>query len=251
MNEPLLIHTVERHLVCDPQERHRRKKVLESWQVLYDSGVIAAHYEKYKRSALDIGDKRELPYLKDCLEYGLSFAKQDGDIVFLSNDDIILHRELPRYLRRHIAIWQCCSSHRCEYHYVQMPSMDAPPSEFAKSRERHIGRDLFAFTKRWLLEYWDEIPDFILGASDWDLCCSWLIRMKKGFKCSQEDLMNVISPCELIPGLVLHEWHKAAWTAKDNVMTSPSQLHNRKLLLKWANERGITVSWDWVKEMPS
>lgn len=250
MNEPLLIHCVERHLVVEPNERHRRKKAVDSWNWLYEArGVTPAHYTEYKRSAKDIGDKRELPYLKDCLEFGMSFARKPEDIIFWTNDDNILHKDLPKALRRHIAIWSCCSSHRCEFHYTPMPSMDAPPSEFARARESHIGRDLFAFTKAWLVEYWDEIPDFILGASDFDLALAWIIRLKKGFK-PDESLLGVpIVPCELQPGYVLHEWHRPAWTAKDNVMTAPSQLHNRKLFWAWTRKRGIKLTFDWFKLM--
>lgn len=247
---PTIYHSFERHLISDPNEIHRRKKVNESWAWLYErEGVIPVPYEEYKRTARDIGDKRDLPYLKDCLEIAMQAAKEPDDIIMFTNDDIILHRETARILKRHIAIWDACSSHRCEFHYRRMPSMEAPPSVFAEGRESHIGRDMFAFKKEWLQRFWHEIPDFILGASDWDLMMAWWLREKKGFKATQENLWKVFAPCELLLGCVIHEFHKAGWTDSANVMSAPSQLHNRKLFVEWVKKRGIKLTWDWCSEV--
>lgn len=245
-----IYHAVERHLVSDPNEIQRRKKVLASWEVLYAGGVVPCHYGEgeYKRSARGIGDKRNLPYLKDVLAFALERAQGPGEIICWTNDDIVLHRELPRALRRHVAIWDCCSSHRCEFHYRKMPSMEAPPAMFGVYRENHIGRDLFAFSVGWLRQYWEEIPDFILGASDFDLCLAWILRLKKGFATTEHNLADVVAPCELMPGLCLHDWHRAAWTEAGNVMSAPSQLHNRRLFMEWTRKRGITLTWDWARE---
>lgn len=241
-----IIHAVERHEITDEKEIQRRSKALASWDSLYKGGrVIPVHYSTYKRTAIEIGDSRRLPYLKDVLEKALTRCRKN-DLVMFTNDDIILHPQLPEVLLRHLKLFDACSSQRVEFHYHPMPSLDCSPAAFASRAEWHMGRDLFGFTRQWLERNWDEIPDFILGASDWDLCLAAMIRYKKGYDTTKSGFLDVIPCCEIPLGYVIHEWHEARWSAKDNVNTSPSQVHNRRLFMEWSNKR--MINFEFTKE---
>lgn len=238
-----ILHAVERHEVKDQSEINRRQKAFDSWDVLYKSGaVIPRHYVSYARDATEIGDRRALPYLKDLLSFSYDRAGRN-DIIMFTNDDNPLHPQLPEMVMRHVSIYGACSSHRCEFRYHLMPSMDSPPDVFARRSERHMGRDLFAFGKEWLEANWDGIPDFILGASDWDLCLAAMIRHQKGFKTTKGNYLEIIPCCELPLGYVLHEWHPPRWSDPDNVNTAPSQLHNRRLFRDWCHKHKLNLEF--------
>lgn len=242
---PKIIHCVERHKVTNQAEVIRRQKVMASWEHLYSTGrVIPAHYWAYERDATEIGDKRQLPYLKDVLKAGMAMARS-RDIIMWTNDDNILHAELPDVLERQIAIYEATTAHRCEFKNQPLPALNSSPCVFAATKDDHMGRDLFAFSKGWLTKFWDEIPDFILGASDFDLCIASMIRHKKGFLSTRQNYYEVIPCAELPKGYVIHEWHAPRWNDPDNINTAPSQLHNRRLFSQWAKDRMIKLAFNW------
>ena len=238
-----ILHAVETHEIKDEKERERIKRAQTSWRSLYRSGGAApCHYTRYTRTAESIGDTRGLPFLKDALLEALCEARKK-DIIMLTNDDIILHPLLPATLMRQIRLYDACSSHRCEFHYAPMPSLECSPDVFACRAEWHMGRDLFAFSKPWLEDNWDDIPDFILGASDWDLCLAAMIRHKKGFDTTKNNYLEIIPCCELPLGYVIHEWHQSRWSLPDNVNSAPSQIHNRRLFRQWCHKRMLNLEF--------
>lgn len=228
-----IFHCVERHEETHTKTLGRKLKCQKSWDVLYEQGVVPRHFWQYKRDARDIGDVRALPYLKDVLYFGMAEAGPD-DIILWTNDDNFLHPELPALLQYHVGIWGACTSMRCEFKDRQMLSPRHKPHEFAREGHPHIGRDLFAATKSWLMENWKEIPDMILGASDFDLCLAAMVRIKKGIKTSRQNIGHIQPPAELPLGYVAHEWHQAYWQRAENQNSAPSQIHNRKLFREWA-----------------
>jgi hypothetical protein len=230
--ERYIIHAVERHNEGDQKEQQRRGYAQSSWDRLYEQGVMPAHYWKYSRTAQSIGDRRALPFLKDVLQNAMNQGGPD-DIIMLTNDDVHLHDDLPELLRFHVAVYGACCAQRCEY-IGQRVIASASPEVHARSSSPHMGRDLFAFTKRWLLAKWDEIPDFILGASDWDLCMASMIRLENGVQSNRQNLEQVIFPSELPRGYVMHQAHSPHWAAPNNVNKAASQRHNRTLFKAWA-----------------
>lgn len=226
-----LFHAVERH---EGPRDPRKEAAWKSWDALYAQGVVPCHYWNYARDARSIGDHRALPFLKDVLEFAMAQAADD-DIIFLTNDDNVLHPQLPAVLRYHVAVHGACSSQRCEFRRRPVPPLTQPPSAFASLGDPHIGRDLFAFTKGWLTQHWDEIPDFILGASDWDLAMACYIRLEKGIITTRKSIETSIWPCELERGLVSHAQHVSRWSDPKNVNTAASQIWNRKLFRAWGD----------------
>lgn len=231
-----IFHVCERHEESDGHYKRRKNHAMRSWDALYQKGVIAAHLweEHYPRNAFDIGESRPLPFVKDVIKKGLDLATDD-DIVFFTNDDNWLHSELPELLQYHVSIYEVCCSQRCEFMDGPIPPSLRTPADFANAGRSHMGRDLFAATKRWWMKHWDQIPDMIIGASDWDLCFASIVRNYFGIKTTRKNLEECIFPAELPRGYVSHQAHAPKWAQPDIVNTCPSNMHNRRLFKEWAS----------------
>ena len=226
-----LLHSVERH---EEPRSPRKERAWKSWDTLYQNGVIPCHYWNYKRDATNIGDPRKLPYLKDVLQFAMDQA-QNEDIVVLTNDDLLLHPGIIQVLLWHVSIFSACSSRRLD---LKRPieNLNETPKILLPLGKHHVGRDLFAFKKSWLIQYWDQIGDFILGASDWDLALTCLIRLHHGMISDRRSMDLNQHPAEMPVGYVLHEIHNPFWLRPDNVNAAPSQIHNRMLFKAWATQ---------------
>lgn len=230
-----IFHLVDRFEESDKHTLDRKWKCQQTWDRLYENGsLIPVHCWQYPRNARDtIGDPRPLPYLKDLLAHGMNQCA-DEDIVLWSNDDQILHPEIADYIRYHVSCHGPCSIFRTEFR-GSIPSLDLSPENFGKrSTEKHIGRDGFAFTKRWLREHWDEIGDYILAASMWDVALTCLIRLHYGIKTTNQNIWQQMLPAEIPAGYVGHIAHLSAWSVNQN--SSPANRHNGEIFLKWADE---------------
>lgn len=228
-----VLHVVERHIEENPKERMRKEEAQSTWDVLYSqSGVIPCHIWKFGRNATSIGEPRELPFLKDVLSYGMSQAGDD-DVIMFTNDDIGMHPGLADIVKFQTSLHGAVCSQRCEFQRRPFPPLDSPPETIARFGGKHMGRDMFAFTRRWLIKHWDQIPDFVLGCSEWDLCLAAMIRVEKGIRSNRQNLEDVIPPCELPKGYIWHMYHPPKWA---QAQTSPAQLHNRLLFKEWARE---------------
>ena len=225
-------HAVERHEDEDMAVKFRKQTAQSTWDELYESGVIPCHYWRYERTALEIGDRRALPYLKDVLKMAMDQADPD-DIIFWTNDDNHLHPDLIGVMQFCVSVYNAASSQRCEFR--RKAPTGATPEQWIQAGERHMGRDLFAFKKSWLVRKWDEIPDFILGASMWDLAMACIIRLDKDIISTRRNIVSHIFPAEIPLGYVGHVWHQSTWSKPQNTK-SPSELHNKKLFHTWASK---------------
>jgi hypothetical protein len=230
-----LYHCVERHEEPDPRQRHRKQLAQRSWDVLYSQhGVIPCHLweQSYPRTAKDLGD-RPLPYLKDVLKFGMDQAGEN-DILFWTNDDDFLHPTLADSLRFHVSVYGACTLQRCEF-MEELPAPTATREEFVRRSRSHMGRDLFAATKGWLLAHWDSIPDFILGCSEFDLCLACLVRKYFQLPANRANIEATMFPAEMPRGFVSHQHHLAHWTLNHYTWTSPAQSWNRERFKEWAS----------------
>lgn len=230
-----IYHVCEQHGEKNPKERQRKAIAQASWQALYaEKGVVACHLKErdYPRNALSIGDQRPLPYLKDVLWVGMAKAGPD-DIIMFTNDDNFLHPEIADMIRFHCSLWEAVCAQRCEFKDAAIPTLPCAPEKIASTGQMHIGRDLFAFTKRWLVEHWKEIPDAILGASDWDWIMCGIIRKQFGIETSRANIAQNIWPADMERGYVAHEYHEPTWNKPSVVSSSPANLHNRRLYNDW------------------
>lgn len=237
-----LFHCVELHEDTDPSTIDRKARARASWETLYRGGVIPVHVpcKALERDARGIGDARNLPYLKEVISQAIHWEKIGDDdpvmlrfpeaIIFLTNDDDILHPRLPDFLRMFIAIHDCATSFRMDFPPGKLPKLELAPEDISVRGTHHMGRDLIAGTAKWFTENWDEIPDYILGSPLWDLGMAALVRSKKGYAMTRENMATVIPCCELPLGLVIHETHPQTWQLLNN---PPSERHNRACFDQW------------------
>jgi hypothetical protein len=226
-----LVHVYESHHERNAMNAARKEKAFQSWRVLYQQGVVEACYKDYVRDSKSIGDPRGLPYFKDVIAFGISKCESEDDVVFFTNDDSILHKQLPGALIMFCAIYEVCSAQRREFRQGY-PSGEHSPEQLTAMSDSHMGRDLIAGTKRWWGKNLCHIPDFLLACSEFDLCLAALIRKQKGHRTTHQNLSERIQCCELNFGLVGHEAHQPQWSilGKDNI----GNAHNHALFKRWA-----------------
>lgn len=228
-------------------ERARRDRAFASWERLAkhtDNGggdftTLIYTEDKYARNARQIGDPRNLPFLKDILAFAMS-AAWEGTIICFTNSDIHLHPELPSALRLHCGIWGACTAHRAEFRN-SIPDPKQSPEAWSEAGGRHMGRDLFAATREWLVSNWEDIPDAIIGAPMYDLHLAALVRHRVGHPTTRKNLEERVVPAELPLGYIGHEYHDPTWSKLSP--NTPSHLHNTYLFRNWTLKHQPTLVW--------
>lgn len=236
MKSKTIFHCVERHEDSDPKTLERKKICWDSWDECYQTDAMTpCHYWNYARTAdKELGDKRPLPFLKDVILNAMNQA-DDDDIICFTNDDNFIHKKLPEYLRFHVGVYGACTSFRSEF-VGKLPSPELMPEQFDKGSRQHMGRDLFASKKSWLIEHWDEIPDFVIGCSDFDLMLACMVRLEYGVVTTKKNIVEPILPAEIPRGYVAHQYHQSHWSRPDYQDVAPGQKHNRRLFAEWAKK---------------
>ncbi len=237
--ERRIFHLVATYEEPNPAERKRKKFATDSWAEMYAQGVIPCYYTDWKRWGQHLGAKTKLPFLKDCLEVALKAARSN-DIILYTNDDIICHPDLPNQLRFYCGVFGAVAGRRCEIAFPPPPPLTASPHEWAAQNRNemftHEGRDMFAFTKRWLQAHWDELPDFYIGSTEWDNCVVIMIRRERGITSAIRDLKPMIWPAEMPLGWTAHVRHRSFWQSPVNFDKSPANIHNRSIFKEWAKK---------------
>lgn len=236
-----IFHCVERHHEKDGKYAGRKSVAWNSWDTLYSRGLmIPAHYWNYSRTAdKEVGDPRPLPYLKDLFKFALD-QMDEQDVMLWTNDDNPLHPEVAEYIKFHVGVYGACTSFRSEFS-GEIPPLTLTPKHFDQGSQKHMGRDIFAATKRWMIEHWDEIPDFIIGCSDFDLCLAAMIRNQHGLPTTNKNISELMFPAEIMRGYVAHQYHQSHWSRPGYQDSAPGQKHNRKLFREWAEKHCPTL----------
>ena len=234
-----IIHTVPRRFVKD----QRLTRVTEAWDKLYNRRLmVPSHIWADKRIAsVILGDKRELPFIRDIL-LAASVQGNSDDIIMFTNDDVVVTELTLRLVRWKLRFQNIVTASRIDIH-TKMPSDLSGIGEWSGSR--HVGRDLIAFNAGWLQRNMDLIPDFVLGASDWDIVLASIARRECGVPTITKNIGLVFPECELPPGTVLHEKHEALWSKPDNSETAPSQVHNRWLAEEYFRQNNPDMELKW------
>lgn len=204
-------------------ERHLRARA--TWTKLHEMGMVGIYHQSYTRDARSIGDPRPLSYLKDILQTGLEKADY-FDIVCWCNDDVALDPDILDWAKQYVGKYGACSMRRLEPHGGV-----------------HLGRDTFLFTAKWLNENWHEFPDYIIGASDFDLGVTAMIRSKRGLVTNMGNMTQDLFPADASVRYSLHEPHESAWLSPD-YHRLPSTQHNRREFKKWAARYSPRIQFD-------
>jgi hypothetical protein len=225
-------HAVEIHDDRGQEEAHRKVVARKSWDYLYkEKGLIPCHYTTFERTAQSIGDERPLPFLRDVLKQAMDKAN-DEDVIVMSNDDVMFQTGLIEAVGLMVNVWGSCTAMRTDFKTETAPDPNMAPEDIAAKGERHLGRDMFAATKSWLVTNWDEIGDFILGAQLWDLAIAALVRSKVGHKLNRKNMHELVTCAELPNGYVYHQHHQPLWAKMPSM--NPAHKHNSECFKKWA-----------------
>lgn len=235
MKFPTIFHVVPRREISDAETMSRCVKAYDSWNWLYKVGdVVPMHVWKVDRNAMSIGSDRDLPFLKDVLKHGVDACRDPFDVVFFTNDDVIIHPLAISEIKRHMQFWQAGSMRRVDIDLRDgkrtMPPLYSAPVHFIEIGWPHLGRDGFVFNAGWIKHHWNRIPDFLIGAWGWDVWVAAFIRLMRGYSnlnCSS--MYDTYHDCELPDGLIIHEAHTSKWTEGKDWHDQPENKHNRTL----------------------
>jgi hypothetical protein len=181
----------------------------------YDSWIRAGFLvERYKSlSFLSCSNEgiNSVPKISEVVCRGF----EKSDTVVLVNSDILLVKEAKELIQDQLLKNQCCYSHRRDY--TVLPMNDRVSQEqILESGKTYRGRDLWAFTKEWWLRNRDPVGDMYIGREIFD----WILTLKMGAEAR-------------IPDVCFHQIHQSYWSGHK---TSVSNLHNRRIGLKWFEE---------------
>lgn len=222
------VHVYSKYKHRDDASRLRFEKAEDSWKkTLYRFGVLPAPVENVRRSSVEIGDSRALPYLKEVIEIGMKSCASDDSILIFTNDDTILGDGILEDIANHCGNYGACCSFRLQ--------IDSTGKRY-KNPYKDNGRDLFAFKKKWLKRHLKNFPDYLLGATDWDYFLPAYMRHVLGEPLVEGLIEDENPKVEIKIGKVFHEWHDAFWCKPENIYSHPTQLHNIFLTRKFFSE---------------
>lgn len=201
-----------------PEDRRRNQVAALSWESEYKAGwkgKPVLYPDHLVRSTLDLGEKKAVPYLKDLLKIGLN---SKADVVVLTNSDVGFPAGVTNPIRRLVQAKGACYSYRYDFGMIEKPL----PYPETVSGKVYGGLDLFAFSRSWLKQHFDSLPDMVFGRTHWDLI--------------YRDLVKKTGGGELVGGC-WHETHASFW--QDEPKTAGNE-HNLRLARDWWSKHDST-----------
>lgn len=229
------VHVVEQHAESVVP---KRKQV--AWRTWNQIGLPYQRrlYSKYKRTEFN----RQLPFLRDVLEFGLEGAQAD-DVVFITNDDNTLRQNICWVMAEHLKKMPFGCSFRTDAPANEIPKLLAQEPPFSFPAPNNCGHDLFFFKAEFLRAVLPKIPDFVLGAWKWDLILALQMRQWAGLRVDI-DTVRANTSVELLYGHVLHEQHQSVWAQPHNINALPEQKYNYNLYLDWIEKNAPELKKD-------
>lgn len=212
-------------------DRVRVNLAAQSWEAEYQRGPWHQHrvhvFDDLPRTSnSEFGEERGVPYVKDMLREGMRKTKSDSDIVVLTNSDIGFTVGMTESLTRLVGAKGAAYAYRFNF--------DGP--QIARSQVQTAaggydgGLDLFAFTRKWLKEHFDSLPDMVMGRTMWDLVYRDLVKKTGGGE---------------LYGSIWHQRHKSFWT---QMPTTPGNDYNTAIAKDWASKHDTTRPYRFTYE---
>lgn len=213
-----LLHVVDWYEAKSEEEQQRNLKAQQTWQSLIDWQTVYYDSAQKQRSSRDIGDNRDLPFVKDVINFACDKIGSN-DWTILTNTDSCLVTETPDVLKELVYKGNCFYSSRIDVDTTENPlSRQQIASHIA-----YVGTDLFVFRKSWWLRVRANFPDLLMGYEGWDFVMS---------KMMEDDNDHAA----ILPPVVYHKRHTPFWTTQ--LIVNKGQMHNRTLAAQWARENG-------------
>ncbi len=221
-----IIHVYQEYESASPDARRRNAAASGSWQILSDIDRgwrrLPFRTRPETRTALEIDDLRDCPYIRDLVDFAASKTKP-SDVICYTNTDIALIPDAGDIIREKMAGTPCCFSSRAEVgRIVQQESR-----ETLRRFQTHPEVDLFAFTVEWWKAHRENFPDCVLGYEGWDWVLRWM-------------MLREYPAARIDPPIVYHERHEELWKTK--FANEPGNRLNRKLCRAWAKSHGCEAA---------
>jgi len=159
-----------------------------------------------RSSRTDYGDIKTLPYVPDMINLAVKKINS-WDVVLLTNDDTCLSPDIYSVIQETIPQYGAIWSARREHAHLNV----LLSKERLMHGYKHVGADVFAFTKAWWMEHGHEMPDMFMALENWDYVLRLVILDHGGME---------------IEGLCYHEVHQGAWLMNRTLITAR---HNQKI----------------------
>lgn len=206
--QPKLIHAWSKYHInrLDAQRRHSVAKLtwereMKGW---LDLPLEDASFDRNART--DFNDAKSAPYVTDIINRAMKLANP-WDIVVLTNDDTCVAPNLTGIVKDVLSGCGACWGARREHRRLNRALTAA---ELMQGR-KHVGADIFCFTKEWWTQYGYNMPDMLMGFENWDYVLRTIIMSHGGRE---------------IDGLCYHEIHTGDWFKNRN---SPAAKHNQRM----------------------
>ena len=212
-----MYHVVNTYVSRNENDYRRMKMAESTWNVLYKKGVVPVHLPDgiFKRTSRDIGDSRQLPFIKDMLDMACERAASK-DIIVITNNDTCITDTLIDDAEGIVRRYGCAYSHRYDFGLIAGPMR----REDIIKGTWYPGMDIFVMTKAWWTKWRDTYPDMILGCEAWD----YMMRETMKLSCGDD--------CQL-QAVIYHEKHDSFWERGENRTSNPGQTWSRKLAYAW------------------
>lgn len=226
------IHVANVFRTTNKDDSDRMDRAQKTWAQLrsrYPHHLLQVYNTTFERSALNVGDKRPVPFVKDVIN---AVEAQPEDIVFLTNADSSLVRETLEVLGERLITGGVCWSSRYDMDKPHRTWLSIP--EVKMRGTPHKGLDLLAFRWDWWLETRDSWPDSLLGYEGWDAV--FAVKLGKTLQ---------VGP------LVYHEMHQTPYWMQHRKV-APGNLYNRSVIRKWLDANNLFAEacaiWPGVRE---
>lgn len=225
----MIVHVSNVYHDADDTERQRLKRAHKTWHNLYMAYQIRrVHVTDPPRTAQDVGDPRNCPFVKDIIQAAVDICADHDDLIVLTNSDACIVRDAIPLLEN----WgfEAAYSKRRNFRKPLYYWMNA--AEIDLRGEKFEGVDLVAFTLGWWNDHKDQYPDMLMGYEAWD----WIFKFMIGQKTPMD--------------LVYHENHGTpGWLRGREIWKG--QLHNRHLAKQWVDQRQdkdyIYSQWEGIR----
>lgn len=203
-----------------PEDYRRTAVAALTWTKVYDEHwrAIPVRDEQLPRLFRDKG--RELPFVKDLIDFAAVFAA-DEDYIVLTNRDICFARSITSQLQKMIEVSEVGYGQRRDFEKsFNQPIDDANVKLLGVV---YGGTDIFVFSRKWWVANRALMPDMLIGTEAWDA----VLR----------HVMETFPNCVRIHDQIYHEKHKSIWFNPENRFSLPSQLHNQTLAVQFFESR--------------
>ena len=154
------IHAIPMHKM-DAAAKQRHDRARETWTSSFgaDWYPVDVWAKDLRRTAKNIGDTRDLQYVRDLIDKAHASA-EEGDVILVSNSDVCVTEELADEARLAVHGFGAFFTHRWDFD--RMPKVVT--RQTLSEAKWYPGSDLFGFSKAWWAEHGSKYPDMLIGA---------------------------------------------------------------------------------------